>query len=565
MTALPLPVASMEFRAHPYVCGAIGPWEKIRLDRLRAAAPVHTRAIHTSGQATLWASSALPVWSSHAGNAWLWAPLAGGPTPRSWQDAAEQRLAAGLVLEGSTATLHTCALGLQELYIRQSGDALYFATRIAPLLAIDEALVHTDWSAWASILALGAPIGDATPFQEIRRMVESTAWCASGQSLRRISFEPAWLAVEPDMKRDASHLIRILSEQIPLMRGWRRSALTLSGGWDSRLLGGLAAQRSRRPPLAWTTSTDDGYDQDIVLSRPVAEAFRMPHRVVIQEPDAWLAERAEVFHRVQHQTWLHTWLMPLARQVHRRREPLLDGLAGDILLQGSRGSFVDEQILAPTSSEARRDAMWMKLTGGRLREPAWYAPGVADKLREASRSAFAQAVGRLDDHPAAPTLSVLLTRTVRAIARSPLCLFAPEVDVRLPFVHPSVLKAALQVPIRGKIDGRYHRELLMTAAGPKVAGLPSTNDDLPLPPAGARRQTEPAALAAMLAEIAKDETVRAFLGPQLLPALTDPAERARICSYNGPRSALQGASMFAHWRATYSTKLTSDTGIAAAL
>jgi len=45
-----------------------------------------------------------------------------------------------------------------------------------------------------------------------------------------------------------------------------------------------------------TTSPDDGYDQDVS------------------------------------KTWLHTWLMPLVRQTHPRREPLLDGLAGDILL-----------------------------------------------------------------------------------------------------------------------------------------------------------------------------------------------------------------------------------------
>jgi hypothetical protein len=552
---------SVSYRARPFVCGAIGSWERARLDRLKAASPSRIRAIYTADEATLWSSTAVPTWRATTGHGWLWSPLAHGPAPQSWQDAAELRVAAGLVVEGRTATLHTCNLGLQELYTRRVGGALYYATRIAPLLAICDTYLHTDWSAWASVLAVGAPVGDATPFQEVRRMVAGTAWRASGQSIRRITFEPTWLAAEPNEPVDVAGLIRALSEQIPLMSRWRRTAVTLSGGWDSRLLGALAVQRSRRAPLAWTTSPDDGHDQDVALSKPVAQALGMTHRVLVPDLDAWRSERAVVFDRVQHQTWLHTWLMPLARQIHHHREPLLDGLAGDVLL---KSLFVDEEVLAPASPAGRRDVLWTRLSGGRLHIRDWFAPGVAARLEEASRAAFAGVVKGLDGRPAASTLSVLLTRTARVIAASPLCLFAPEVDVRLPFVHPSVIGAALRVPIPTKIGGGYYRELLLAAAGPAVAGLPSTNDPGPRPRTGPRRQTEPAALAAMAAEIAADEIVRALLGPQLLPALTDPQARAKICSYNGPRATLQWASMFAHWRATYGSRLAPESAIAAA-
>jgi hypothetical protein len=45
-----------------------------------------------------------------------------------------------------------------------------------------------------------------------------TAWRASEHSLQRITFEPTWLAAEPNERVDVAGLIRALSEQIPLMR-----------------------------------------------------------------------------------------------------------------------------------------------------------------------------------------------------------------------------------------------------------------------------------------------------------------------------------------------------------
>jgi hypothetical protein len=306
--------------------------------------------------------------------------------------------------------------------------------------------------------------------------------------------------------------------------------------------------------IAWTTSPDDGTDRDVSLSRPVAKALGMEHRVLLPESDSWQEERERVYDRVQHQTPLHTWLMPLARKIHSRREPLLDGLAGDVLLHPL---LVDERVLEAASPQGRRDELRDRLSGGRLRQPTWYAAGVAARLEEASRAAFDDAVAHLDDYPGAAIVGVMLTRTARATAASPLRLFAPEVDVRLPFVHPAVIEAGLRVPTAAKLGGGFFRQLLR-AAGPAVADLPSTNDPGQTGSSGTRRQTEPTALDRMAADIAADPVVRGLLGRDLLPAVTDPQERARICSYNGPRSVLQWASMLAHWRAKYSAVLASD-------
>jgi len=538
-------------RSYPYVCGAIGPWQPSRLRRLLAASP-GTSQIHADPGATLWASSPLTSWQTENGRGWFWWPFADGGVPRSWRDAAEQRLAAGLVLDGGAAILHTCALGMQDLYITDVNGVRYFATDIDPLLAVIDGSLHSDWSAWASILAIGGPIGPETPFEEVRRMEAATGIRADKGQLTVLSFTPSWVGLEPTGCEPAD-VVEALRPHVPVAGGSRRTAITLSGGWDSRLVGALAAKRSRRPLLAWTTSIDDGLDHDLTLAGPVAAALGAKHRVYVQDADAYRTEREPVFERVQHQTYMHTCFMPLARVLARRREPLLDGLAGDTLLRG-----YDTATIEATSPDAQREALWtlIAIGDGRLVED-WFAPGVAARLIEASRESFAAATRAFDGHPSAPRLGWLATRAGRATAQAPLRLFAPETDVRMPFLHPDVIAVTQRVSLATTKDGTFYRRILDAAMGDGAGDMPSSNDD-GIYDGGARlprRQRDPAALAEMIARIAADDTVVSLLGKELLPALDDVNARDQICTWNGPRGTLQWASMLAHWRNKYAHRL----------
>jgi hypothetical protein len=110
----------LAFRAHPFVCGAIGAWEPERLRRLIVASPVPIRSLYSSECAALWASGSLPTWRSAKARGWMWSALADGTTPGSWRAAAEDRAAAGLVVEVDSATLPsgcTTAICIRE-YVR---------------------------------------------------------------------------------------------------------------------------------------------------------------------------------------------------------------------------------------------------------------------------------------------------------------------------------------------------------------------------------------------------------------------------------------------------------------
>lgn len=540
---------SVHFRSQPYVCGAIGTVDEGCLDRLRRHAPAKVREIHRTSTAVLLASDELHRWHAGTGDGHFWNPWAAGDQPASWQDAAERRVAAGLCGIGDEAILHTDAIGIQDVYTRQIGEALYFSVRIDPLVRMADAPMHADWSAWASILALTSPVGDATPFAEIRRMPAASAWVTDGRSVRAISFEPSWLSNEPDGSASPAAVVATVDTCMPA----DDVVLTLSGGWDSRLLAILAARR-RAGVQAWTTSQDDGRDIDLDLAAPVAETLGMEHRTLVPGPEAWLDELTAVRRRTDFQSMHHVWFMPLARVLHEQPRVVLDGLAGDVLF---KTSFVEKRAAASDNPARPDELLWDGLAQNRLKDRSRLAPGIAEEFESRSRASFADTVARFAGHPCFTSLGVLHTRTVRAIGLSPVRLLAPEARVGLPFVHPEAISAGLRLSPAEQADGAFYKAML-DAADPRVARLPSTNDGRPKVRRGAQRQAAPASLRTMATSIRSSETATSLLGEDFRAALHDDGALQRLGSNVSSHRLLNWASLLAEWQATYADVLADD-------
>lgn len=529
------------------MCGAIGRFDEKRLDRLTAAAPTSVHQVHRSSTAVLFASAGLDPWTAGSDEGLFWNALAGHEAPMSWEVAAERRLAAGIRFTDRGATLHTDALGMQDLFTRRIGEALYFSIRIDPLLRLDDAKLHIDWTGWANILVVTAPLSDTTPFEEVRRVPAATAWHADDRGLHLTRFEPGWLSAEPDGAITPGDVVATIGACIPTEPSL---AITLSGGWDSRLLATLARRRSDLL-VAWTTSDDDGRDRDFDLAGLVAETLDIEHHRFMPGPDAWLSELSPVRRRHDFLCPLHVWLMPLARELHGRPETVLDGLGG-ALFKG-----VPEAVLATSDPAERHRLHWAALAQNRLKDPAKFAPGVAAEMEARSRASHEETVAGFDTHPAAPTLSNLHTRIARSIALSPLRIMAPEVNVSVPLVHPDVVDAALRVPLPDKSGGDFYRNMLL-AADSHVARLPSTNDGGPKGRRGPRRQSSPETLAAMARTIAASDTVVRLLGPELRHALDDPDVLHRLGATVHGHRLLNWASLMAEWHTTYDDVLADD-------
>lgn len=512
----------------PDVVAALGRPEPRLVDRLVAglagvprggpaagrAGAVAPSAVVATPHLRVWSSRALTPWTAGDRHGWTWAAAAPEVTPTSWEHAATGAVAPGVAIGPDGGVVHADGLALQDLYARRVGDAVYLSTRLLPLLDLDEGRLTPDLAAWGAILTVGAPVGDGTPVREVRRLRAGSAWTVTADGeLGERTAAPLWDDLPPAPA--PAEMTELLTAAVPA--GDDPVVVTLSGGWDSRVLASLARRRGH-PVEAWTTYQYHPKEKDLVWAQRVARAMGVPQRMVLPQGRDWADQQARVRRRMEFQTWMHTWLFPLAEALHEQPLPVLDGGYGDALLRADLAG-----------KAAAGDLPWPRSlfdgTGGRRLD--FLADGAAAPLREAALAAYADLGATVADHPNRHTLLQLLTRQNRAVTSAARLLVGPETAVWMPFAHPSVVRAALAVPLADKQRHAYYREMLRTACGPE-GELRSSNDP------GARGQKvrnaflPPALVGSLMATVRRSERATALLGPLLREALaTDDVEPLR--------------------------------------
>ena len=196
-----------------------------------------------------------------------------------------------------------------------------------------------------------------------------------------------------------------------------------------------------------------------------------------------------------------------------------------------------------------RLALWTRLGGNQgFREDVWSEPARA-LFDEVGFQDFDDAIRGFSESHAWQTLSILTTRTARAVALAPLRLFGPDVDVFVPLITPRTLEAALSPEIYRR-RGTQLAQSLLTLADPVLASMPSTND-----PAveekrrAARPLFHPDTLQRFITVIGDREPAVRMLAPDLARAVIerDPSHLARKVSNTGPYRAILGVYAYATW------------------
>ena len=167
------PALSIEGPSHyPVACGALGHYDEGEVRRIQGALGRGLSIAHQDETSILLLDRPPISWKHRLTRGFAWSEAAPECSSRvtSWRDAATELAACGLVLEGDGAYLHSSVAGVAPIYYLEEGDATYFASRIDPLVQTCRGKLSIDWAAWAAIFLLTAPLGDGTPFLEVRRL-----------------------------------------------------------------------------------------------------------------------------------------------------------------------------------------------------------------------------------------------------------------------------------------------------------------------------------------------------------------------------------------------------------
>src|SRR5215207_1277024 len=349
---------------NPAVCGALGDFDPERIERMKKTLgrlEIPLEIVHEDKGSVLLLDREPVSWVGRGARGFGWSEgLATGAEATSWKQAAQRLACCGLVVEGTARYVHSSVSGVTPVYYTEDGDATYFASRIDPLVESSPAgqRLTIDWEAWAGIFLMTAPVGERTPFLEVRRLPPfSTLKHRPGRGAHRLS--PAWpwadVSLEEDAKAEA--LIEGLRETIREVPAGRL-VCPLSGGWDSRLLLMLASERDDLRVSAWTLKSTHRGSDETPYARKVAKALGVPLTQIGRGRSFW-GDQEKVALRCDYQTTHHGWFMPLARRLHGGSHALLDGLAGGIFV---KGHFVTEEMLQTKTRRERLALLWERLS-----------------------------------------------------------------------------------------------------------------------------------------------------------------------------------------------------------
>jgi|HubBroStandDraft_1064217.scaffolds.fasta_scaffold00682_1 hypothetical protein len=363
---------------------------------------------------------------------------------------------------------------VDPVYLAEVPGAVVVSDRASWAAAVTGRLSEPDPVTVAAFLALGYPVGTATPFRGVRALgARQQLTVSGGRSV---------VTAVPDAGTGAGSYdevaVALVEEVQPLGELGVPVELSLTGGKDSRLI--AAALIAAKVPFRARTHGFASHP-DVIVAAMIASRLGLDH--VVTEPRAPAPEqapeqapdqapdRADVLARLRSAVLVSDGMLSAFENVGRpdpavTTEPVQTGGHGGELLRGgyAPAAWSERRPPARAWSEARGAELFRRMVTRRL---GLLRPAAAGEYL-ASLAPFAAALPRgplrtLDDF-------YLANRAGRwsAAARQAYLIREPLVQ---PFFADRVVRAARAVPLRDRITDQLHRGVLATLC-PELLELP---------------------------------------------------------------------------------------------
>ena len=344
---------------------------------------------------------------------------------------------------------HTGLTRVDPVYVAEPPGAVVLSDRACWAAAVTGRLNDPDPVMLAAFLNLGYPLGTATPFRGVRAL----------DGTRSLRVTDGQLTVRaPDAAQPPSPVGDALADAVSsLADAPVPIEVSLTGGKDSRLIA-AALTAAKVPFRARTHGAAD--HPDVVVAGTIAARLGIEHIVTAPRPPG-TADTADVLARLRSAVLVSDGMLSAFENVGRP-DPVY---TTDCVQVGGHGGELLRGGYATYARNAARGAVqFRRLTTRRLGllRPAVASAYLASLAPWAARFARGP-LPALDDF-------YLANRAGRwsAAARQAYLLRSPLVQ---PFFDDRVVRSARTVPLRDRVSGRLHRDLLAGLC-PELADIP---------------------------------------------------------------------------------------------
>jgi len=305
----------------------------------------------------------------------------------------------------------------------------------------------------------GHTIGEDTLHPNVRRLPYAATVTADGTSVRTVSHDHEWSELfaprsPTTMEEAISTLARVFEESAVT-----NAVVSLSAGFDSRLLLALALRRGDRP-IALTMGHEAS--TDVIVARQIASALGLEHRVVRLEARDYLTHARAIVAATSGTKTAANWHTDL----YVRRAGLASNTVhfvgsngefartfffdlGGVARAAAKGAsvFIEPYVAARLARRAGRFPAPL-LAGG---------PGPRGCALDATRASRALTKGFLEALDC-----FYATERVRHFIGNGLALYAQHCAPRSPFLDARWMRAVAALPRRDRLGSNYHRQAVAT-------------------------------------------------------------------------------------------------------
>ncbi len=377
--------------------------------------------------------------------------------------------------EGTELIMITDLFGISSLYYRESNGVIIFSSDPSLLYANND---EPDYIAWCMRLDIGYIPGDRSLINDVKRVpAGSILRFSSDQNSPRMErwYDIDKLSTPSDIIDDQTidkfdQALTRSMERLSRIK-WGDISLPLSSGNDSRLI----FEKLIKTNNQFTTYTvqiaeNTGLDVDGICASKMAHDYHVPH-ILVDMPDAKKYASSDVtrIFCVDAMTNSHSWSVPLFEHMKSKVTVIYDGLAGDVLGNGSKAWKCNNKNFSPNEKFKH---IIQKLNPGNYRKYlkksfGKYFPTVSSDL-----SKYYQLVTEGENQS---EINYLLWQSRKSTSLWAQQQIDPGKVVLYPFLDLDYVELALSIPVSQK-DKQLGQGRILQQVSPSLSNYPGTRN-----------------------------------------------------------------------------------------